>query len=94
MKLIVKTMGPYVHKLKFKKMHVELPDGAKVRDLLELLSKKIPNFSSVVLKKDGSLYESQKFLINGYDVQVMDGPDTLLHDGDVIAVFPAVFGGI
>ncbi|MHA1713283.1 MAG: MoaD/ThiS family protein [Candidatus Ranarchaeia archaeon] len=46
------------------------------------------------MKKDGSLYESQKFLVNGYDVQVMDGPDTLLHDGDVIAVFPAVFGGI
>ena len=93
MRLLVKTMGPYAKKFKFKKMNIEIPDGSTLQVLINLLSEKIPSFRSTVLNKDGSLYQTQKLLLNGYDVLVLQGKDTPLTDGDVVAIFPAVFGG-
>ena len=93
MKLTIKTMGPYAKKLGFKKMEIELDKGSCVSDLIERLSEIIKPISAVVLTNTGELKKAQKFLINGHDVFLLKGLDTILCNGDVIAIFPAVFGG-
>ena len=93
MKLTIKTMGPYAKKFGFKKMKIELDKGSSVSDLIDRLSKMIKPIRAVVLTSKGKLKKAQKFLINGHDVFLLKGLDTILCDGDVIAIFPAVFGG-
>ncbi|MDW7761788.1 MAG: MoaD/ThiS family protein [Acidobacteriota bacterium] len=69
----------------------ELPDGAAVGDLLENLC------DSPVRKRE---FYSERLLrshivvmINGRPIDPRRGLEELLHDGDVVAVFPFLGGG-
>lgn len=60
-------------------IQVELPDGATVQNLIDILFQKYPNLSTMRLR----------FAVNTAYV----GPETLLHDGDQVACIPPVGGG-
>jgi molybdopterin synthase sulfur carrier subunit len=41
----------------------------------------------------GELRERFTVLVNGRNILFLDGLATVLHDGDVVSVFPPVYGG-
>ncbi|HEV2519193.1 MAG TPA: MoaD/ThiS family protein [Thermoplasmata archaeon] len=42
---------------------------------------------------DGRLRRSFAFFLNGVDIRNLDGEATEVHDGDVVAIVPALSGG-
>jgi molybdopterin synthase sulfur carrier subunit len=73
--------------------------GEKVIDVLLSLTEKYPELESLIFEQseEGSeipaMRGSINVLINGNNVRHLDGLDTLLSDGDELAVLPPVSGG-
>ncbi|VVB68742.1 Small archaeal modifier protein 3 [uncultured archaeon] len=71
---------------------IELAEGATVEDLLEALcaaheSLRPPLFGEAGLKEDVNL------LVRGKNIGSLQGVQTLLAEGDEVALFPAAIGG-
>jgi len=78
------------------RISLALPPGARVRDLMAKVERKSFNGmskknSSPSLKDMGE--DDLLLILNGRPVQNLQGYDTPLEDGDVVAVFPVMAGG-
>lgn len=73
--------------------------GEKVLDILLLLTEKSPRLRSLIFDESEKTGEvpvmcgSINVLINGNNVRHLEGLDTVLSDGDEVAVLPPVSGG-
>jgi MoaD family protein len=73
---------------------ISLPEKSIVLDLLQtLVSRYSDSFRDFVFSDEGHLNEYVVIIKNGRGVGILDGLDTLLYDGDLIAIMPAVGGG-
>ncbi len=89
----VRTIGPFTEKFGFHQLTVRFT-GRTVRDLLnQLCEEQGPDFCKTVFDENKNLRRYIKVLVNGRGLHVLHGLDTLLVDGDVIALFPPVAGG-
>jgi len=70
---------------------VEVP-GENINDLLMNLIAKYPSLEDMVLE-DGKIRGYINILVNGDNIQHLDGLDTKVTDSDEIAMFPPVSGG-
>lgn len=66
-----------------------------IRDVLEDLKKRFGKafHDTVIDPETGELRRFFSFMVNGKRVELLDGYDTELHDGDSIALFPPIGGG-
>ena len=76
-----------------KELHIQEQEASTVKELLEHLSTQYPNIKEL-LYKDGELTSFYHVLINGKNIQQLDGLDTILKEVDTIAILPPVGGGI
>ena len=67
-------------------------DEITVREVLQELEGEYDDLSGALLN-DGEIQEMLLVLKNGQQVIHQEGPDTVLEDGDTLAVFPPVAGG-
>lgn len=67
--------------------------GATVRELIEDVAGRYPEFREQVIAEDGSLHRFINVYANDEDVRYLDGLDTKVSDGDVVSILPAVAGG-
>jgi molybdopterin synthase sulfur carrier subunit len=76
---------------------LNLPDNQKatVATVLKLLSEKYgkPFVDYVFDAETGQVKGFLQFLINGNSASTLNGLDTALSDGDVLAILPPVGGG-
>jgi molybdopterin synthase sulfur carrier subunit len=68
-------------------------DGATIRDLIEDLSGRFPDFRAKVVADDGNLHRFINVYANDEDIRYLQGLDTKLSDGDIVSILPAVAGG-
>lgn len=68
-------------------------DAASVREVLAELARRHPGLGRRVLDDDGSLRRHVNVFVGSEEIRALNGIDTALHDGDVVAVIPAVAGG-
>ena len=78
------------------RISLSLAPGARVRDLVSQLKRNI--FKSSRGKKSplslqDVAQEELLLILNGRPIQNLQGYDTPLEDGDVLAVFPVMAGG-
>jgi molybdopterin synthase sulfur carrier subunit len=73
----------------------QLPSSVTVRSLIWTLSNDYSQgkLEKEVFEKNGKVQKYVKILVNGRDIDFLDGPSTQLNDGDIIAIFPPVGGG-
>ncbi len=70
---------------------IELPEGSSIRDLIKALEKNY--HPKIDLSRVGEENPNIKILVNGREITYLDGLETRLRDGDVVAFIPPVAGG-
>jgi molybdopterin synthase sulfur carrier subunit len=67
--------------------------GSTLKDAFEALFSAYPTLRERIMEDD-RIKDFYKVFVNGRDVHHLRGFETEIKDGDVIAVFPPVAGGI
>lgn len=68
--------------------------GFTIRELLEIAEKKIDKpFLHKMLSKDGEILRGTIILINGKNILHIDKLDSIVHDNDIVSLFPPGGGG-
>jgi len=63
-----------------------------VKEVINRLVDEYPAMKDLFFK-DGELRDYVQIMVNGKHIKLLDGIDTKLEDGDVVAIFPPVSGG-
>ncbi|MFC1486191.1 ubiquitin-like small modifier protein 1 [Thermoproteota archaeon] len=78
----------------YKVNKILLQNSSTVEELLTLLSEKHgKNFREYIYNKKGEVRGFLSFLVNGKNINIMQGFDTKLKEDDVVAILPPVGGG-
>ena len=73
---------------------IQLQNTITVNELITVLSEKYgKNFREYIYNQKGDVQEFLSFLVNGKNINIMQGFDTKLQEMDVIAILPPVGGG-
>jgi molybdopterin synthase sulfur carrier subunit len=72
---------------------MDLPKGATIRSLLAELTGRYPDLNELIFAAPETLRDFVNILKNSRNVHFLEGLDTPLDDGDIIALFPPVAGG-
>lgn len=73
---------------------ISLPEKSSIRDLIAVLVERYGvGFNDFLLSRENCLQQYVVVLVNGRGIGILNGLDTLLHDGDSISMMPAVGGG-
>jgi len=72
---------------------VELADKATIGDLLSVLKEKTAAVQREALFRFDRAEPELTVLLNGQNVQTLDGLTTALKDGDLVLLLPSIYGG-
>jgi len=67
--------------------------GDNIKDLINNLNEGYPGFAEIIYDGKLSLRSSIKIFVNEEDIRFLRNLDTLIKDGDEIAIVPAIAGG-
>lgn len=76
-----------------KEVEVDLEAGETVRHALERLVELHPKLKERIFDEKGNLQRSIIILLKGRNIRLEEGLDTVLGEGDYLALFPPVGGG-
>lgn len=94
MKVKLKLYGDLKAKANKNEIEFNMLEGAKVKDLLFIISKEFnEEFKEALLDSSGKLKPTIIMLVNGRNIDFINKLETQLTDGDVVSLVPAVFGG-
>ena len=91
-KVKVKALGRLTASLG-KERTVELADKATIGDLLSTLREKTATVQKEALFRFDRTEPELTVLLNGQNVQTLNGLDTPLKEGDLILLLPSIHGG-
>jgi molybdopterin synthase sulfur carrier subunit len=92
MKIHVKTFATF-REVMDSQFDMEYPQGATIRTLLDDLVKRYDGVGDLIFTSPTTIRDFVNILKNGRNVHFLNGLDTPLEEGDVIALFPPVAGG-
>jgi molybdopterin synthase sulfur carrier subunit len=73
---------------------IQLQNTITVNELVTLLSEKYgKTFREYIYNKKGDVQEFLSFLVNGKNINIMQGFDTKLQEGNVVVILPPIGGG-
>lgn len=73
---------------------LELPDRSSMHDLLSSVAARYGDeLREYLFTDEGGLHSHVVVILNGKGVGILDGLDTILSDGDRVAILPSIGGG-
>lgn len=93
MKITFRTFAAFGEAVGAREMALELPRGATIGELLESLCNTHPALRGHLFDGAGQIKPYILILKNGRSASSLRQLDTVIDEGDVIAVFPPVGGG-
>ncbi|BES80877.1 ubiquitin-like small modifier protein 1 [Pyrodictium abyssi] len=88
----VKLFAIYSEAAGIRELEVDLPENATVLDLARLLEEKFPGLRGELVEGN-DISEEARVLVNGRNIEWLEGSKTRLRDGDTVAFFPPAAGG-
>ena len=84
--------------LKLREIQIDAVQEAPVRDILRkvedlVFERTAKKFIGKFVDENGKMKHGTMILINGQNILDTDGLDTLVKDGDTVALFPQAGGG-
>jgi molybdopterin synthase sulfur carrier subunit len=77
-----------------KTVKLTLPEHSTILDLMNFLAKKYgKEFSRYVFDENNTVRKYLSFLVNGKNIEHLDGFKTILNNGDSIVILPPPAGG-
>ena len=78
-----------------REFEVSVQEGSTVRNLLSWMTERWGDkLSPHLFQPEGDRVLSHiRLLVNGRDIQFLNGVDTVLHDGDEFSILPILTGG-
>jgi len=76
-----------------KELDVVVDAGDTVREVLKDVAAEYPALGERLLDDGGEVQKWVHVLVNGRSVQFLEGLETAVRDGDLMALFPAIRGG-
>jgi len=64
-----------------------------IMDLINALGSEFPELKTAIMEEDYKVKGFIKILVNGKEIQFLNGLNTTLKKGDKIAIAPAIAGG-
>ncbi len=68
-------------------------DGVNVAEVLDAVNARYPGFGNLVYDREHVIPAHINIYVNNQEIHELAGTETALHDGDQVAVIPAVAGG-
>jgi MoaD family protein len=93
MKITVQAMSSLKYIAKKSKMSINIEEGGTVRSLLNSMSEIDEKLFNAILDHEGELNSGIIILVNKRDIDVLQGLNTKLQDGDTVILLSAVHGG-
>ena len=94
MTITVKFVGAFRHFSGIDEFCLDFEDKNSVGDLMTALIKKLPEIeSSLVDQYAENSSPNALILVNGREIGVLAGVNTILKDGDEVVLVPVVHGG-
>ncbi|MGQ4870305.1 MAG: ubiquitin-like small modifier protein 1 [Candidatus Thorarchaeota archaeon] len=93
MNIHFKLFGPIRTVCGTGEMSMDVPEESRVKDVIEYLVDRIGPELHSLLKDDDGISGNFIVMINKRDVNILDGLETRVHDGDELALLPHVQGG-
>jgi adenylyltransferase/sulfurtransferase len=76
------------------KSEIELEaDGVDVRELIERLDGSFPGFKERLIDENGGIRRFINVYVNDEDIRFLEGERTVVKDGDLVSIVPALAGG-
>ena len=91
MKIKIRSFAGFRHILG-KENEVELAEGASIKDLLDALCAAHGELEPLVFGESG-IRDDVNVIVDGKNIAALQGMQTKLAEGDVVALFPAAIGG-
>lgn len=94
-KVKVRVFGDLI-KLLGNEMVIELNEGSEINDLILEIAGKVPDFREKVKSlssQQGITDFNFTILLNGANINLLNGPKTKLNDGDTVVFLPPAAGG-
>lgn len=68
-------------------------EATNIGQLIDVLEKEFPGIKERLVDENGEIRKFVNFFVNDEDIRFLQGKDTPLKDGDVVAIIPAIAGG-
>lgn len=76
-----------------KRLTRDIAEGTTVRELLRALGEEFDGLDPLVFDSKERVRSNVNVLVNDEPIRSLDGPETVLSDGDTLMVAPSVAGG-
>lgn len=91
--MVIKVYATLRMKIGQSKIEVKAGPGDKVRDAIREVLERYPVLAPDVMSNDDELVNHVHIFLNGRNVRLLDGLDSVIQDGQRIDMFPPVGGG-
>lgn len=69
-------------------------EASTIGELIEKLEQEFPGIKERLVDENGEIRKFVNFFVNDEDIRFLQGKDTPLKDGDIVAIIPAIAGGL
>ncbi|WP_457641572.1 ubiquitin-like small modifier protein 1 [Persephonella sp.] len=69
-------------------------EAKTIAELIDKLEEEFPGIKERLVEANGEIRKFVNFFVNDEDIRFLKGKDTELKDGDVVAIIPAIAGGM
>lgn len=84
-RVVVKTFGLIYDLTGEMEFTLSVDKDSSIGDIINIMFERYPGLKDIMLDEDGRIKSYYRILLNGRDVEHIEGMDTHVGDGDVIA---------